>query len=165
MQGTCVHPHVAIHLAQWLSPRFAVRVSQWVYDWMTETGRQKAELPFHLRRYMANINNVPVGHFSALTEMTITLIAPLDALGYALRESLWPDISEGKMFANWLRQEYGIETNDLPSYKHEFEDGRRAVWARASQRPCCRISAETCGRFGFRTARCPTSASVILRHC
>src|SRR5262245_66330031 len=48
-----------------------------------------------------------------------------------LRGSLWPDISEGKMFANWLRQEYGIETNDLPSYKHEFEDGRRAVWARA----------------------------------
>src|SRR5262245_38113209 len=85
MQGTCVHPHVAIHLAQCLSPRFAVRVSQWVYDWMTRRAGRKAELPFHLRRYMANINNVPVGHFSALTEMTLTLIAPLDALGYALR--------------------------------------------------------------------------------
>jgi KilA-N domain len=63
MQGTWVHPYVAIHLAQWLSPRFAVRVSQWVHEWMTQGPRGKAELPFHLRRYLANYNNVPVGHF------------------------------------------------------------------------------------------------------
>ena len=131
MQGTWVHPHVAIHLAQWLSPRFAVRVSQWVYDWMTAAGKKKAELPFHLRRYLANYNSVPVGHFSVLTEMTLTLIAPLEVLGYTLPESMWPDISEGKMFASWLRQEYDIETADLPTYRHIFEDGRRAVFARA----------------------------------
>ncbi len=29
-QGTWVHPHVAIHLAQWLSPKFSVAVSKWV---------------------------------------------------------------------------------------------------------------------------------------
>lgn len=131
LQGTWVHPRVAIHLAQWLSPRFAARVSQWVYDWMTEKGKQKAELPFHLRRYLANYNNVPVGHFSVLTEMTLTLIAPLEIQGYTLPESLWPDISEGKMFANWLRIEYGIRSDDLPSYRHAFEDGRRSVSARA----------------------------------
>ena len=33
-QGTWVHPKVAIHLAQWLSPDFAVQVTNWVYDWM-----------------------------------------------------------------------------------------------------------------------------------
>ena len=131
LQGTWVHPQVAIHLAQWVSPRFAVRVSQWVYDWITETGKKKAELPFHLRRYLANYNSVPVAHFSVLTEMTLTLIAPLEVLGYTLPESMWPDISEGKMFASWLRQEYGIEAADLPSYRHVFEDGRRAVFARA----------------------------------
>jgi len=32
LQGTWVHPQVAIHLAQWLSPRFAVLVSRWVYE-------------------------------------------------------------------------------------------------------------------------------------
>ena len=63
--------------------------------------------------------------------MTLTLIAPLEVLGYTLPESLWPDISEGKMFANWLRQEYSIEAADLPTYRHVFEDGRRAVFARA----------------------------------
>nr|WP_279391718.1 KilA-N domain-containing protein [Shimia aestuarii] len=32
IQGTWVHPQVAVHLAQWLSPEFAVKVSKWVYD-------------------------------------------------------------------------------------------------------------------------------------
>jgi len=33
-QGTWIHPKVAIHFAQWLSPEFAVQVTNWVYDWM-----------------------------------------------------------------------------------------------------------------------------------
>jgi hypothetical protein len=35
LQGTWVHPQVAINLGQWVSPAFAVQVSQWVYDWMS----------------------------------------------------------------------------------------------------------------------------------
>ena len=34
IQGTWVHPQVAIHLAQWLSPRFAVQVSKWVHEFV-----------------------------------------------------------------------------------------------------------------------------------
>ena len=36
IQGTWVHPKVAIHLAQWLSPEFSVQVTNWVYDWMNK---------------------------------------------------------------------------------------------------------------------------------
>ena len=35
-QGTWGHPQVAIHCAQWCSPRFAVLVSKWVFDWMAK---------------------------------------------------------------------------------------------------------------------------------
>lgn len=35
-RGTWVHPYVAINLGQWLSAKFAVQVSQWVFDWMNE---------------------------------------------------------------------------------------------------------------------------------
>ena len=35
LQGTWVHPQVAIHLAQWLSSKFAVQVSKWVHEWMS----------------------------------------------------------------------------------------------------------------------------------
>jgi hypothetical protein len=33
LQGTWVHPDVAIHLAQWCSPKFAVAVARWVREW------------------------------------------------------------------------------------------------------------------------------------
>jgi len=132
MQGTWVYPDIAVHLAQWLSAKFAVQVSRWVREWVTLGKRQaKPELPFHLRRYIANSPNVPRGHFSVLQEMTITLIAPLELMGYTLPESLWPDISEGMMVAKWFRDEHGIETTDLPTYRHEFEDGRKPVHPRA----------------------------------
>ena len=122
---------MAIYLAQWLSPRFAVQVSTWVYEWMTlGVPRTKPELPFHLRRYVKNYSNVPAGHFSVLTEVTLVLIAPLEFMGYTLPEKMWPDISQGIMFANWLRSK-GIEPNELPTYIHEFEDGRRSVRAKA----------------------------------
>lgn len=126
LQGTWVHPQVAIHLAQWLSPEFAVKVSKWVFDWMSGKGAPlKAEIPYHLRRYVANQPNVPVGHFSILTELTQSLIAPLEIMGYSIPEHMMPDISHGRMFCKWLRDEHGIDTNLLPTYTHVFEDGRR----------------------------------------
>ncbi|WP_043062212.1 KilA-N domain-containing protein [Brucella anthropi] len=125
MQGTWVHPQVAIHLAQWLSAAFAVKVSKWVYDWMSGKGApRKAEMPYHLRRYVANQQNVPTGHFSILTELTMALIAPMEAMGYTLPEHLVPDISHGRMFCKWLRDQ-GIDTDALPKYWHVYEDGRR----------------------------------------
>lgn len=43
-QGTWVHPKVAIHLAQWLSPEFAVQVTNLVFDWMNG-GTPPPQLP------------------------------------------------------------------------------------------------------------------------
>ena len=131
-QGTWVHPKVAIHLAQWLSPVFAVQVTEWVYDWLSGEARRVADrLPFHLRRYVANQPNVPEGHFSVLTEMVYGLIAPLEMAGYELPETLWPDISEGQLFARYLREEQGHDTNAVPRYWHVFEDDRPPVRAKA----------------------------------
>lgn len=131
-QGTWVHPQVAVNLASWLSPKFAVMVSKWVYDWLS-TGRApvKAQLPFHIRRYVANQRNVPAGHFSVLTEIILGLIGPMEANGYTLPEKMWPDISQGQMFARWLRDEKGVDTDQMPTYPHEFEDGRRSCQAKA----------------------------------
>jgi hypothetical protein len=105
-------------------------VSKWIYDWMS--GRAPNDgLPYHLRRYMTNQKNVPRGRFSVLNEIAIGLIAPLEAQGYTLPEHLWPDISKGKMFAKWLRDTHGIDTSAVPTYRHDFEDGRMARPAKA----------------------------------
>ena len=122
-RGTWVHPDVAINLGQWCSPRFAVAVSQWVREWLGSRGKAPT-LPYHLRRYMANRANVPHTHFSMLNEMTLILIGPMEDAGYTLPDRLLPDISEGRMFCKWLRDEKGMDTDSLPTYRHEFEDGR-----------------------------------------
>lgn len=123
-QGTWVHPQVAVHLAQWLSPKFAVLVSRWVTEWLSGGKHAGATMPYHLRRYVANQGAVPHTHFSVLNELILGLIAPLESAGYTLPESLVPDISQGKMFARWLREEKGIDTNAMPTYEHKYEDGR-----------------------------------------
>ncbi|WP_299813619.1 KilA-N domain-containing protein [Tardiphaga sp.] len=127
LQGTWVHPQVAINLGQWLSPAFAVQVSQWVFDWMSGSAPSSVAdtVPYHLRRYVANQQNVPVAHFSVLTEMTQMLIAPMEIMGYTLPERMLPDISQGRMYCKWLRDKHGVDTDALPTYLHVYEDGRR----------------------------------------
>ena len=124
LQGTWVHPQVAIHLAQWLSPQFAVQVTQWVFEWISGGPKVVERLPYHLRRYVANMTAIPRTHFSMLQELTYGLIAPMEAQGYSLPESMVPDISEGKMFSRWLREEKGIDPSTFPTYAHKYEDGR-----------------------------------------
>jgi len=124
LQGTWVHPQVAIHLAQWLSPEFAVKVTGWVYDWMS--GKSKpggSNLPYHLQRYLVNSERVPAGYFSVLAELSIMLIAPLERLGYRLPPEMVPDISSGQIYCKELRSK-GVDTKALPIYWHTYEDGR-----------------------------------------
>ncbi|MPM74856.1 hypothetical protein SDC9_121845 [bioreactor metagenome] len=127
-RGTWVHPKIAINLAQWLSPKFAVLVSEWVFEWMSGNVRAN-NLPYHLKRYMTNIHNVPYGYFSMLNEVTLALIGPLEQMGHTIGSGMIPDISLGKTFSKHLRG-LGHPVDSYPTYPHEFEDGR-VVQARA----------------------------------
>jgi len=53
LRGTWVHPYVAIHLAQWLSPRFAVQVSKWVYNWTVDLRHAAGELNRRVDEWIA----------------------------------------------------------------------------------------------------------------
>lgn len=109
----------------------------WKLRWIEAFDRMEAELfrsrrlPFHLRRYQANYQNVPAGHFSVLSAMTQSLIARLDIAGYELPERMWPDISEGMHFAKWIREKDGFDQQEVQRYTHVFEDGRAPVRAYA----------------------------------
>lgn len=129
LQGTWVHPQVAVHLAQWLSPRFSVLVTRWVTDWMSG-GSRVSNLPYHLRRYLANMHRVPYGYFSMLNEVTLHLIGPLEQLGYTVSSSQVPDGSLGRMFSKYLRDK-GYPIDSYPTYIHSYEDGRNIDGVRA----------------------------------
>lgn len=124
-QGTWVHPQVAINLAQWASAKFAVAVSKWVLEWMQGNIKTQGDLPYHLKRYLLNRSKIPVGYFSMFNEIVYALIAPLEQQGYTLPDKLVPDISEGKIFSNWLRNVKGIDPLQFPTYEHEYGDGRK----------------------------------------
>ena len=98
---------------------------------MTELTDGSGLPSYHLRRYIANQGGIPPGHFSVLSEMTLLLIAPLEAMGYELPERLWPDISSGLLFARFLRDEHGLNSENMPTYVHRFEDLRKPVQPKA----------------------------------
>lgn len=125
-----MHPQLAINLGQWASPRFAVMVSRWVFDWMSGGGKGSYKFPYHIRRYLVNRSKIPASHFSMLDQMTFKLLGALEAKGYLIPARLMPDISLGKIFSGWLRQK-GYDPDSFPTYEHDFDDGHRpAVSAR-----------------------------------
>lgn len=122
-----VHPKVALHLAQWLSADFAVQVTEWVYSWLDGANvgqHRQAELPYHIRRHVDNQHKIPPTHFSILQELSLTLLGPLECHGYSLPEKLVPDISQGRMFCEFLRKQKLADPDALPTYRHSFPDGR-----------------------------------------
>ena len=119
-----VHPQVAINLAQWASPKFAVLVSKWVFEWMNGNIPKAKSLPYHLQRYMMNRTQIPPTHFSIFNEIVYNLIAPLEDRATSFRIVMVPDISEGRMFASWVRNVKKLEPNDFPTYTHTYPDGR-----------------------------------------
>ena len=123
LQGTWVHPQVSTHLAQWLSPKFAVQVSKWIQEWLSGK-HSPTKLPYHLERHMLNFHKIPTGYFSVLQEMTNRLVAPMEAHGYRLPDKMLPDISQAKMLCKHLRDKHMIDTGSLEKYTHEYPDGR-----------------------------------------
>ena len=96
LQGTWVHPDVAVHLAQWVSAKFAVQVSRWVREWMT-TGVSPVVEPqrrtmLFMRRCAKNQHKIPTTHFSALNQINQRLFSLMEIQGYVLPDNLMPDI-------------------------------------------------------------------------
>ena len=126
LQGTWVHPEIALDIAQWLSPKFKVLVNRWVSKWLT--GDLKPQpTNYHIQRLAINKHKIPDTHFSILDQMIMKFICDLEFRGYCLPKKLMPDISMGRMFSDELKAK-GYDLNDkteFPTYWHEFNDGVR----------------------------------------
>lgn len=104
LRGTWVHPHVAVHLAQWSSARFAVMVSRWVFEWMT--GADRAERAWRIFNERLDLihDRVPLGYFCVFRE-TADLYAALLRGGINPGLKILVDISVGKVWARYWRSE------------------------------------------------------------
>lgn len=86
-QGTWVHPYVAINLAQWASPKFAVAVSKWVFDWFN--GRKSTEVEPAEQKALPPYNPTAVEMVGEFIKNR-NLIRSLEAKNALIKENLVP---------------------------------------------------------------------------
>ncbi|QUT04857.1 KilA-N domain-containing protein [Sphingobium phenoxybenzoativorans] len=120
LQGTWIHPQVAIHLAQWLSPEFAVRVTEWVYEWMS--GRHPSERVW--RQFEDRISlvydNVPLGYFCVFRAIA-DLFASMIANGADFGTRMILDISVGGCWAaHWKSAKLSDKFGEHAKFPHYY---------------------------------------------
>lgn len=85
-QGTWVHPRVAMHLAQWCSPKFAVLVSEWVLELLT-AGRVEIDPRAGADRVLEAVGRMVAEFGGKLTELTGAVVGLAGAVsGMAERQ-------------------------------------------------------------------------------
>jgi len=130
--GTWIHADLAVPLAQWCSPRFALQVSRWIQELLT-TGsvslQQQPQFYKRLQLFHERTGRIPAGWFCIFEEI-VPLVAQLERYGYCLPEDAVIDSSIGKRFCSYLRDEYDIEPDNVClKYPHWYPGRRNAVSA------------------------------------
>lgn len=131
LQGTWVHPQVAIHLAQWASARFAVLVSRWVLEWMTGAGNADRSWKLFTDRLDLVSDQVPAGYFCIFRE-TADLYASMIRGGINPGLRILLDISVGLHWSKyWKAQDLEARFGVRIRYNHHFP----AYWAQSLSNP------------------------------
>ena len=119
-QGTWVHPYIAIHLAQWLSAKFAVRVSQWVYEWMSGRPPEERVWQHFQDRITLTFDSVPEGYFGIFKESS-DIYATMIVGGVNLGAKMILDISVGQHWArHWRDNDLAATYGEAGSYDHNY---------------------------------------------
>jgi hypothetical protein len=121
LQGTWVHPQVATHLAQWLSAKFAVQVSRWVYEWMMAGATpESGAWQIFQERIAAVYDKVPAGYFCIFKE-SADIYATMINGGAAMGANMILDISIGWHWGNhWKNSGFNELYGDRRTYLHEY---------------------------------------------
>ena len=122
LQGSWVHPQVAINLATWASPKFAVLVSKWVSDWMSGAGSPAGKFDKWHERLALNYQSAPKGFFHVFNEAN-TVIYELICAGAPIGEKMVVDISVGLHWsAHWENQGLSVQFGERAKYAHRYPD-------------------------------------------
>lgn len=116
--GTYVHPKIAIHLAQWCSPKFAVQVSTWIFELLSA-----GEVRLEPQQPQPAINLIDLAQAIALAlSPTLEKIVAVPKLPQERRLDLvdpreqirkrWPTVTPRTM-ANIIRHMDNLHRNNL----------------------------------------------------
>ena len=105
--------------------RFKKWVTSEVLPTIRKTGSYGRKVPAFIRRFNANWDRVSPGHFSVISELVIRLWGRLEQVGHVMADKtkegveLRPDVSVGRCFAEWLRQNHPEAGDDFSYYTHK----------------------------------------------
>lgn len=116
----------------------AERFESWLFDEVVPSIREKGYygkidrsiLPNFMLRYKENLYKIERGYFSVISELFVTLGTELSKYGYDIPDKgvdgkgLYPDISVGKTFANYLKKIEHPDREKYKHYRHSFIDDR-----------------------------------------
>lgn len=116
----------------------AEKFEEWLFGEVIPAIRKKGfygkidrtALPNFIERYKDNYHKLPADHFSVISEMYARLYLALEKVGYQIPDKgvkgkqMMPDISVGKGFAGFLKDNHSKFYDECKSYKHTFPDGR-----------------------------------------
>ncbi|ATC26515.1 BRO-N domain-containing protein [Caulobacter vibrioides] len=115
------------------SKRFKKWVTSEVLPSIRKTGSYgRAGTPKFIRRFNENWDRVSPGYFSVISEMAVRLHGRLEMVGHLMADvapdgkELRPDVSAGRLFSEWLKENHDSVADCYSMYMHwtpkrEFE--------------------------------------------
>jgi prophage antirepressor-like protein len=90
-----------------------------------KTGGYGGKVPAFIRRYNDNWDRVDSGYFSVIGELTVRLWGRLEMAGHIMADrapdgkEIRPDVSVGRLFADWLAEKHPSQTGSISYYLHK----------------------------------------------
>lgn len=112
--------------------RFRKWVTKEVIPAIRKTGSygiNRLETPNFVIRFNDNWDRVEKGYFSVISELFIRLFGRFEQIGYQIPNKAFdgremrPDVSVGKLFAQYLRDNNYTDTDGFKKYNHKFPNG------------------------------------------
>lgn len=104
--------------------RFKKWVTKEVLPSIRKTGGYGRNTPAFIRRYNQNWDRCALGHFSVINEIVVRLWGRFEHLGHILADvaqdgrEIRPDISVGKGFSKWLKDNHPTVADNYSYYPH-----------------------------------------------
>lgn len=108
--------------------RFKKWVTSDVLPTIRRTGGYGSKVPKFIRRFNDNWDRVDAGYFSVINELTSRLWGRLEMVGHIMADHApdgkenRPDVSVGRLFADWLKKHHPTVSSEFSYYIHKTEE-------------------------------------------